>query len=934
VRRRRREPSGDRCPACDAVHRHTLALALALLAWVVLVACRGDADVPTDPREDGPTIQVEGCTPAGAGACRRPPPGAHARCEEAVTGDAHDPPDATRLRVWAYGGGVDQLRLDGRPADVLRETMARWDVLAPADAQRLAVTRAGAEVWTVALEPAPVEPQVLAEARDALGGARAGVALARLLATLDGLPDPVLGAALDLVMDLEHQLAKQQDREVPLEHAMQAFERALARGEVDRASCHARRAIFEAVDRADFDLANAWLERLSAIEGISVRTEARNAYYRGLVFRALGDLHHARKALELAEAGAVAHDDLPTATASREQLAEVSAGLGRELELAQRLDSMTRDEGSLACQPWLRTLNGAGWARLLARDVGRPASDPIPDLQTALFVASWVDDAEDRCFDPALVEHLRINLALAAEAEGWIGWAEQLRAELPAPDEVPVERRFWLEQLDYRLALARGDRGELVELSMRDTTADPRPQYVWLREYTRGRALEAVGLPSDALEAYAQADAALQSIMLRVDVDEGRDRLLLGRQPSSARRIALLTELGRVDESLCVARVARARTSHALDRAARVAALGSAERRAWSAAIGRYEATRRRIAGLREERWAIPGARLAEHDAAIAAADRELDAAARDARELLGAPPVPDSCDDLRAPAPGELLLLYFPMDEHWIGFSVDAPGNVTSHTLPHGDRSALLEPFAAQIRAARSIRVLPTAELWALPFASLPFDGAPLVEHAPVVVSLDLRRRTGRTSRPTSALLVGDPRGDLAAAATEARRVASRLEALDVRVELLVGPEARSESWRERIGAVDLFHYAGHGSHDAFEGWGSSIRLARDELIDVTDVLSLPRVPSVAVLPACETAAAGDPGLGGAMNIARAFVLAGSDLVIAASTEIEDEVALELVSELYAADAPAPGNGAAALRRAQLHLHDPQRWSVFALVP
>lgn len=918
--------SGRTKPA--AVRRGALALALTSLA----PSCRDEARPQAE--RVVPDVEVEGCTRIHDGTCRRPPPGPNARCEGASMRDADMPPDATPLRVWARDADPSDLRLDDAPPLAIRDGIAVWDVLAPADAQRLSMTRASTQVWSLALEPAPAEPEVLIAARQALGGLDAATARAHLLAELAAMPDAVRAAALDVVTDLEYQLAKLEHREVPLDHLEQAFDLAVSRNELDRASCHARRAIHEAVDRADFDLATHWLERVSGLGEVAPRNTARNAYSRGIVLRALGDLHRAREALELAEAGAVEHEDTLVATASRQQLAEVSAALGRELELAQRLDAMASNEGSLACDAWVHALNGAGWAQFLARDIDRAAPDPIPELEAALLVAAWVDDPEDRCFEPAIVEDLRLNLALAAEAEGWIGWAEQLRAQLPSSDEAPPERRFWLEQLDDRLALRRGDAGELAEISMRERTDDQRPQYVWLREHTRGRAFEAIGLPNDALSAYAQADAALQSIMLRVDVDEGRDRLLLGRQPSSARRIALLTAMGRPEEALCVARVARARASHVLDRAARIAALDSTRLRSWANAVGEYENKRRHLDRLREERWEIPGARLAAHDAAIAEAERELDAAGSRAHEVLGAAPLSDTCEDLRGPEPGELVLLYFPIGSEWIAFAFAADEPITTAFVPRDNPSALLDPFAAQIREARNIRILPSAELWDVPFASLPFDGAPLVEHAPVVLSLDLRRRSTAPPPPSRALVVGDPRGDLAAAAAEARGVAARLEAVGIAVDLLVGSDARAQRWRERIADVELFHYAGHGSQSAFEGWGSAIRLANDESVDVTDVLSLPSVPSVAILPACETAGSGDPGLGGAMNLARAFVLAGSELVIASRTELRDEVAHDFVLRLYAAELPTPRAGPSVLRTAQLGMHDPQRWSVFALVP
>src|SRR5690606_14910410 len=124
----------------------------------------------------------------------------------------------------------------------------------------------------------------------------------------------------------------------------------------------------------------------------------------------------------------------------------------------------------------------------------------------------------------------------------------------------------------------------------------------------------------------------------------------------------------------------------------------------------------------------------------------ERAAALRQAALLGSGRPYDPSRFVLRAPAPGELLLLYFPLDAHrWLAFAAAETGVETAvvdlelSPLPIGVEvwsdaelagwsERLLAPLAEEIDRARAIRVLPSFGMQALPFHALPWRGQPLL--------------------------------------------------------------------------------------------------------------------------------------------------------------------------------------------------------------
>jgi CHAT domain-containing protein len=180
-------------------------------------------------------------------------------------------------------------------------------------------------------------------------------------------------------------------------------------------------------------------------------------------------------------------------------------------------------------------------------------------------------------------------------------------------------------------------------------------------------------------------------------------------------------------------------------------------------------------------------------------------------------------------------------------------------------------------------------------------------------------------------ALLVSNPRSDLGylpAAQEEAAAIAAAIGAWGSGWSLkrLDGAAASSAAVSAALPTADLFHFAGHGSFAGFAGWDSELPLADRSRLTLGDVLTLRRVPRWVVLSACDAGRSSQQAPVEGIGLAQAFLLAGSQAVIAATRPVADRAARDLLSDLYRGWRPGT-DLASQLQRAELacHRRDPK---------
>lgn len=209
--------------------------------------------------------------------------------------------------------------------------------------------------------------------------------------------------------------------------------------------------------------------------------------------------------------------------------------------------------------------------------------------------------------------------------------------------------------------------------------------------------------------------------------------------------------------------------------------------------------------------------------------------------------------------------------------------------------------------------------------FAALRVGGTPLFERNPIayVPSASVLAALGARPVEGSAIVLGDPTGDLAAARGEAIEVARRL-----------GTDAHLGTAVTRASVLaashaPMLHIA---AHTEVGPTGAALRLA-DGTLTAGDVLDSGLAPRLVVLSSCASADARDRDELG--PLATAFLAAGAATVVATRWSVEDEVAPRFARAFYAADgARDPVRAVAAAQRDLAAAgFKPSTWAAFVVI-
>ncbi len=627
---------------------------------------------------------------------------------------------------------------------------------------------------------------------------------------------------------------------------------------------------------------------------------------------------------------------------AEQQMAIVLAGVGRSAESVRLFERLRqRPRTTDACEGG-QFLTNQAWAELVAREAGERLGDPVLLLEQALaaYEACAAAKAERK-------SNTLINLALADLQEGRPARVRQLlRQADKLVSHPPLLHRLWELDLQGRLALLEGETAgalrsfaQLDDLARQTGVFDARLRAL----FGQARVYRALGQPARALDRLLAAEKVLDEQSLQIPIHEGRVWFVAARQSIVSLHLELLLDQGRTAEALETARRARARLLRQLAHVDRLATLPPEKRDRRSRLLGEFQRKRAALEARAGEDWRLLADQLRHEEAArrveAEAAQKLLD----EAFLVLGEPV------DRQAPQqsvrPGEVLLVYHPLGAGWVGFAADEEGVVAHRFELSPDGLAqpailaerLLQPFRSRIERAQRVRIVPSGRLEGVDFHALPLAGDVLAAGRPVVYALDLTV-AAPAARPGGrrALLVANPRGDLPGAAAEAVAVRKALQSdrPPWTTEELAADAASAGAVGRRLAGVDLFHYAGHGSFSGFGGWDSSLLLAKKSKLTLGDLLALDSLPRWVVLSGCETgrSTAETPVAG--LGLAHAFLLAGSQAVVASTRPADDRSLPAFFADFYR-QWHGDADLAVALQRAQLEWRrqDPQAdWASFRL--
>jgi CHAT domain-containing protein len=688
-----------------------------------------------------------------------------------------------------------------------------------------------------------------------------------------------------------------------------------------------------------FDLARQALERHSSLIARArgcADPAARAPYYSGVLSLETGDLVSALAAFEEAERrthrlGMAADEDY--------------AAQGRALALEQlgRNEEAWRLLEARAARPRTpcdRALASAdrGWVGLMLYGA-REESDYLgPKLAEtrALFEDALVlyGVGDGKCDSPAARANVEINLALVALEEKRVEEAGvRIRSAREAFKTTDPPLELWIGDVEGRVALAGGRfrQAETIYTQLAQLAGELASEEAqWRAAIGRAAALEQLGRHDTALDMYRVAESILDRESVLLPLGRGRETFLSTRQKGTQRFVELLEKSGQRKEALRVARDAAVRTLALVSKTGRLARLSEAERIAWDDAIAKYRQGRDELEQLVGKRWMASKRTLAgwkdDHAQLRSAVESTLQ------RALAVVSNQVDRAE-LRPVGPGELILFYQASHTGGVAFAA-GPDRIEAHRFKTTTESSveelaasLLAPFSAQIAAAERIRLMPQGPLKKVDLHVLPWNGRPLYAQKTIAYAVDRPGVLESTNLPfaKTLLLVADPNNDLSSARAEAG--ALRAKFLAQPVTLLEGSKATGTAVRAALREHELFHFAGHAVSGGDAGWESALLLARDDRLEIADILSLTRAPRFVVLMACESGSLSSRTAVNGLGLAHAFIASGSEEVIAASRILEDQSARQISQRIHSGLLQLRKQGEQswllpeALRRAQLEL-------------
>lgn len=677
--------------------------------------------------------------------------------------------------------------------------------------------------------------------------------------------------------------------------------------------------------------ARHWIDRLRPVS----TTEARIwiDYIDGVVQLTKGRWHDALSAASRAETWSrrlgMTAEQTQAIELSVNALAEAGRGAEAELGATRLFDAAKGIE-----VPCLRAavVNNAAWARQILVRSGYDVEPPI-----AWMVESLEIYESGECYDELGAIGARIGLAHVLLSAGEVDAAEQQFETLDMHRYDPAGVSFFheIEMLELALALETNRWDRYAADVLAPTKKSELSQHAWQRSMLTGEALERFGLDAAALDEWISAEAALDAENEALPVSGGREYLTTSKFASTVGLVEARLRLGELDEALCAARLARARSYSRI--AGRDPARSPRKIRDFQA----WLRTRNAADADAREDWrysAAEGARRRDARRAqiSSALEQLIGEEGRDGEAV---------CAGLASPAAGEAILLLLPTNDDTIVVS-QSRGVVRIYRtseVPYatGEIAAWASGVVAlvdgDIRDAESIRVLPVGRAWAARLHAVRYRSGYLGWEKAVSYGLDLPPlREQHAAR--SAVIVTDPSGDLPEARKEGMEVSESLERSGWDVVRMDRDDMTRQSVLTAMAETQLLYYAGHGARRGDDGWDSELLLSDSESLSVHDVLSALSVPRFAVLAGCETGALSSLLADGGMSIGRAMLVAGSEAVIVGDREVPDvatrmvmHAAFEDLSELEGRGLPAFLHRA--LRHPGVRSLDPDAWSAFRVL-
>lgn len=692
--------------------------------------------------------------------------------------------------------------------------------------------------------------------------------------------------------------------------------------------------------RRDFAAVEGILRPLKELAGQYPEGEAIEPYYRGLVALETGAVAEALRLYRDVRGRAARLGLHGRSVDARFVEVRLLRRLGRLEEAAALLDGFDPDllPREPPCLRAERLYNAAWYTYEIRRAQRRPASS---DVHQAIKRAAETFRGE--------CAHDRLRATTA------IGWATAL-----IDRDRWAAAAAWLDEARQHVGDDRGLRLHLLRQEARwhESQSDPavaEKRWALVRRWARridhvaglrwaAEAEARLAVRSNrrraAAAAYERAATLLEAQLARIPLGEGRESFLEVHDTLGRRQVELLIEDRRFADAFDAARASASRPLRALSWASRVEALSPPDRRAWYLRLARYRSARAAAAEWARTQpapWRLSRSDRRSHQARADELSAEVLRRLEDALSVLGQTPSPRLPQLMFPPAAFGLWLV--PMVSGWAAFLADADGlrvETTTSSAPRWAASTLVRAHGPALSRASRLIVVAAGPMSRVDLHALPIHGRPLGHRLPVIYGLDVAPRSAPGDHGGALVVAADPGQSLAFLSHDAHHAAAQLERSHPPVTLLSGSEARHSSVLNalRSDTPAVFHFSGHAAARGTDGWQAGLLLSDGQWLTAADVLTLSRVPEVAVLAGCETSGASRSGPVYGLGLAEAFVLSGAKTVLSTSRPVDDHQASALVRALYRSG--WNGDVAHTLHRVQRDLAkvDPQMdWAAFRVV-
>ncbi|MFV8749521.1 CHAT domain-containing protein [Nannocystaceae bacterium ST9] len=555
-------------------------------------------------------------------------------------------------------------------------------------------------------------------------------------------------------------------------------------------------------------------------------------------------------------------------------------------------------EADLRESTWVPLKSNLLWLAVLRREVDPKQTDPVPEFEALLVEPELAAQTKT-------AQNFRLNLAFALTQNKEFDAAGKLLAELDR-SEFDLDDHVFASIADARVAAGHGELPKartILSTALERASQGPDAEHELRVLYERAQLEVDAGEFASGREYYAKAEATTQQRLLEFGPSADLSALSGIHTHPRARYLQLLFDLGDFDELRCVMLGARARhyqqlatRSEALDddpeRVEQLLEIAELRKALETDIKTNWDATSDDLDRLRGD-WA-------KQHAAISKAYSDLD------KNRVSGPPTQICAPETEH---GRLLMHPGVGKTQWM-FAFESKQTLDVFTLERGEQS--LAEFVATIYAELDSRghldpleqltVVPVRELIAADFHT---------PRLPLSVRYSLGLGPPTTATHTSHALVYSPTsGELPGAEDAAADIDMRLG------------QAGWSTARELPAALDaqqlpeLFVYAGHGELAGDFGWDSRLVFGDEQELTSAKVIAYRWGPSVVVLGACDGGTASGAVVDGGMNMAMAFILAGSDLVVASDEPVPDRAGAELLRLLFA-EPPTSENAGAELQQA-----------------